>query len=300
MTRLRKEDIDRIAPRLEDYDVRLIRTTGASLRQIACCAAGVKESLILDLLHRVRFATVPVSSGLGVIDGFSDAVAAIVSHLGFEAFATERCDHAGLAEALDREATVLLLADDERFIARSLDGVHLVDNSWATGRGFVAGLELMHGGLEGEAVLVLGCGRLGLVAAEALISRGAVVALCDIDPKRASETLHELGLHGTGGIRVEDSLDDALGKYEMIFDATNSGSFIEASHLSPRSMVAAPGLPCALTPEAMAEHRDRVLHDALEIGVATMAVEAAAEIAVPTELAGRGESVVGLARGSCG
>ena len=42
-------------------------------------------------------------------------------------------------------------------------------------------------------------------------------------------------------------------------------------------MVAAPGMPCALTPDAMAENRNRVLHDALEIGTATMTVQAAAQ-----------------------
>jgi hypothetical protein len=44
-------------------------------------------------------------------------------------------------------------------------------------------------------------------------------------------------------------------------------------------LVAAAGMPCALTPEAMAENRDRILHDALEIGTATMVVQAAAGLA---------------------
>jgi len=48
-------------------------------------------------------------------------------------------------------------------------------------------------------------------------------------------------------------------------------------------MLAAPGMPCALTPEAMAENRDRILHDVLEIGTATMAVQAAANLAKSAE-----------------
>jgi hypothetical protein len=35
-------------------------------------------------------------------------------------------------------------------------------------------------------------------------------------------------------------------------------------------------MPCALTPDAMEKHRNRLIHDALEIGTATMAVQAAA------------------------
>jgi pyrrolysine biosynthesis protein PylD len=296
MTRLAQDDIDRIASALDDYDTRLQRMTGASLRQIACKAAGIDESMIVDLLDRARFAAVPVSTGLGVIDGFSGTVAAIVSHLGFEAFATEGRDDAGIAEALERQATVLMLADDEEFIARAPTGAFLVNNCWATAQGFVAGLELMSGGIAGESVLVLGCGPVGRAAAKALIDRGANVVLCDIDPDRALATREEISQTSSSRIRVEASPSSALCRYELIFEATNAGDFIETDHLSPRSIVAAPGMPCALTREAMAEHRDRVLHDALEIGTATMAVAAAAKVSrratADTEHGKKAEKVV--------
>jgi hypothetical protein len=86
---------------------------------------------------------------------------------------------------------------------------------------------------------------------------------------------------------MEDTPHSALQRYELIFDATNVGNFIEASHLTPRTMVAAPGMPCALTPEAMAENRDRILHDALEIGTASMAVQAAVKL-VNSTVTGKG------------
>ena len=277
MTRLRKDDIDRITRQLDGYDARLKRMTGASLRQIACRAAGIDEALIIDLLDQVRIAAVPVRSGLGVIDGFSGTVAAIVSHLGFETFVTESSDVAGIAEGLEREADILMLADDERFIALTPGGRHVVDNSGATARGFVAGLELMRGGLAGESVLVLGCGPVGMAATKALIDRGADVALCDTQQEVALAALREIGQDAANSIRLEDTPGHALERYELIFVATNVGNFIEPAHLTPRTMVAAPGMPCALTPDAMAKNRDRVLHDALEIGTATMAVQAAVQ-----------------------
>ena len=82
---------------------------------------------------------------------------------------------------------------------------------------------------------------------------------------------------------MEDTPHTVFARYELIFDATNAGGFIEPAHLTPDTMLAAPGMPCALTPEAMAEYRDRVLHDALEIGTATMAVQAAAKLAMSAE-----------------
>ena len=87
---------------------------------------------------------------------------------------------------------------------------------------------------------------------------------------------------------MENPSQAVLKRYELIFDATNGGSFIEPAHLTPHSYVAAPGMPCGLTPEAMAENRDRILHDALEIGTATMAVQAAAMLA---ESAGPGKGL---------
>jgi pyrrolysine biosynthesis protein PylD len=127
--------------------------------------------------------------------------------------------------------------------------------------------------------LVLGCGPLGAAATKALIDRGASVAICDIRKERALAALREIGQDAPDRIRVEDASQIVLERYELIFDATNVGSFIEATHLTPQTYVAAPGMPCALTPEAMAKNRDRILHDALEIGTATMAVQAASSLA---------------------
>jgi len=283
MTRLREDDIDLIPGQLDGYDARLKRMAGVSLRQLACRGAGVDEPLIMDVLDRVRIAAVPVTSGLGVIGGFSRTVAAIVSHLEFESFVTESSDVAGIAEAFERGADILMVADEDRFVAITPGRQQVVDNSRATAQGFVAGLELMKGGITGESVLVLGCGPVGVAATKALLDRGADVVLCDIQRERALAALREIGQDASDRIRVEDTPPAALRCYELIFDATNVGNFIEAADLTPRTMVASPGMPCALTPEAMAESRDRILHDALEIGTATMAVQAAAKLAISAE-----------------
>ena len=276
MTRLEERDINCVARQLDDYDANLKRRTGVSLRQIACLAAGVDEASIVDLQNRVRFAAVSISSGLGVIGGFCNTVAAIVSHIGFDAFVTEACDVAGIAEGLEQGADVLLLADDHRFVALAPESRLVVDNAQATAMGFVVGLELMRGGISGESVLVLGCGPVGVAAAKALSDRGAKVALCDTRQERAVAAFTEMGQYASDRVRMEDTRSAVLDHYELIFDASNTGDFIEPAHLTRQTMVAAPGMPCALTPEAMKVHRDRVLHDALEIGTATMAVQAAA------------------------
>lgn len=278
MTRLKEGDIEAIAGDLGKYDARLKAMTGSSLRQIACNAAGVDEAQMVDVMNQVRIAAVPVTTGLGVIGGFSSTVAAITAHLGFGTFVTRNSDVAGIEEGLERGADVLMHADDHSFVAITPGQRQPVDNSRATAQGFVAALELMNGAFTHDEVLVLGCGPVGVAAAEALLDRGASVALCDKDRERAVAALEKLGSEASHKIRTEDALHPAVHRFDLIFDATNEGSFIEASHLTLRSLVAAPGMPCAPTPEAMEVHRDRILHDALEIGTATMAVQAAATL----------------------
>lgn len=279
MTRLEVRDIDQIALQLEEYDTHLKRVTTASLRQIACRAAGVEKAAIDEIQSRIRIAAVPISSGLGVIDGFCDAVAAIVSFLGFDTFVTEEKDVAGIARAVETGADIMLLADDNRFVAVAPERRLVVENSQATARGFVAALEFVKGGLAEEPVLVLGCGPVGVAAAKALVDRGADVSLCDIQQERTFEASREIERFGSGGVRIEHTPQSAIARYEVIYDASNMGDFIEAEQLTHRTIVAAPGMPCALTAEAMEKHGNRIIHDPLEIGTATMAVQAAAGLA---------------------
>ena len=280
MTRLRPAEMEPIPGNLARYDAELRRKTGLSLRQLACRANGIQEEEIQAVAGKVTVAAVPMSSGLGVIRGFSHAVAAIVAHLGFRVMVTHQVDVAGMAEAVERGGDILLVADDHRFIALTHGRHPLVDNAGATARGFVAGLEAMKGGVAGESVLILGCGPVGVAGAEALLARGASVTLLDTVRDRARSAFQALGPGGAGGLRVEEEEGPAVFcRYGLIFDATNAGGFMESGHLTPETVLAAPGVPLGLTPEAMAVHGDRVLHDSLEIGTATMAVQAAAEMA---------------------
>ena len=279
MTRLREDDIDPISGSLPSYDADLKQRTGLSLRQVACRAAGVGEADLDLRLLEITVAAVPVTSGLGIIRGFSQAVATIVAHLGFRTFVTEHTDEAGMTEGVERGGDILMLADDERYFAISSAGPELVDNARATAQGFVAGLEAMHGGVRGEQVLVLGCCPVGMAASETLMLKGAKVRLFDTNRERTLGAVGRLTQEDSEEVRVEEDGLSAMDRYALVFDATNTGGFIEPHHLTAQTLVAAPGMPCALTPEALAENRDRVLHDALEIGTATMVVQAALKLA---------------------
>ena len=65
-------------------------------------------------------------------------------------------------------------------------------------------------------------------------------------------------------------LERALQHYAFVFDATPAGGFIEARHIRPDTVIAAPGIPLGVSPEAVARIEERLIHDPLQIGVTTM------------------------------
>ncbi|MCG6881637.1 MAG: 3-methylornithyl-N6-L-lysine dehydrogenase PylD [Deltaproteobacteria bacterium] len=274
MTRLRTDDVQGIPAKLHEYDLELRRKTGCSLRRLACHAAGIEIKKVEDQVHRFPIGIIPVTSGKGVIKGFSDAVYGIVSHLGFAAFITEATDVAGLAEAFRRNADAIVLSDDTQFVAINIQSRHVIDNSEATARGYVAGLDQMVSGVNARRVLVIGCGPVGSAAANELVLKGAAVSLFDIDVSRCLEIRESIKRELEKEIQVTTELETALRTTHLIIDATPARNIIKAHHVGPDTYIAAPGVPPGLDPEAQSEIGDRLLHDPLEIGVATMAFSA--------------------------
>jgi 3-methylornithyl-N6-L-lysine dehydrogenase len=270
MTRLRSKDITASARDLKAYDAELRRKVGADLKGLACGAAGMGEGAFARRAAAATAAVVPVTAGAGIITGFSAAVGRILSHVGLTAFVTAQTDVAGLAEAYLRGCDLILLADDYSFIAIHTRRRWVVSNDQATGDGYAWGLNLMAGGVGGKSVLVIGCGPVGCAAAENLLAAGAVVHVHDADGAKARRLAAEMEgrLHT---VVVEKDFSAALARHTLILDATPAAGIIDADAVGPESCISAPGVPIGLTPAALAKVSDRVLHDFLEIGVATMA-----------------------------
>jgi len=274
MTRLQSTDISEICTRLDAYDQELLAKTGHTLRGLACYAVGLNEEDIVNRLPDVLIGVVPIRWGQGVIDGFSETTRDILKHIGFQAFVAENSDVSGLAEAFEKQADIIFLSDDDHFVALNVECRRIVDNAGATGKGFGAGLNLMTGGLQGQGVLVIGCGAVGLSAAMTVAKYGAKISVYDTDHSRsrhlASALYKILGIK----IEIESELTAALSKYRFLVDATNSADIIHEQDLSPETYIAAPGMPLGVSPDAAQKFAARLLHDPLQTGVATMGLEA--------------------------
>ncbi len=274
MTRLRTTDIEHIAETLKAYDSQLVKKTGGTLRQIACRAVGVDEELIRRTQSQHPVAVIPVTSGRGIIEGFVEAVRAIAGHLGFKAFVTRQTDASGLGEAFGRGARVLLLSDDHSFLAICPIRNKVIHNSEATGKGFAIALAMMTGSLGDRAVLLMGAGIVGKSAAFAMSRTGARLSVYDIDLARSKKLAREVKRDLMRTVKVETDLDSALLRHKIYFDATPSSRLIRSGHITPETFIAAPGMPLGLTQRARNKVEERLLHDPLQIGVATMLLDA--------------------------
>lgn len=266
MTRLRPSDLAGLGQSLDLYDGELQAKTGRTLRQIACRAAGIGEEQILGTVGETKVGVISVTVGQGIVEGFAETVRDIVRHLGYEAFVPELVDVGGFAAAIEEGAGVLFMADDTRFVAVNLSTRRVVDNADATGRGYGAALEGLADGIRDRPVLVIGAGQVGTSAARILREMGAQVGVFDGEKLRAQRLAREVE-----GV-VEGDLEQALDMYTILFEASPASGIIEARHIRPTTIVAAPGIPLGLTPEAQSRIGRRLIHDPLQIGVATMMI----------------------------
>lgn len=255
---------------LKAYDVHLRRKIGTDLIGIGCGAANVDQIVFARIAMSTSVAIVPVTMGEGIIEGFSEAIRRIMAHIGFPALVTSKPDVAGIAEAYERQCGLILLSDDQDFIALNTLTRKVVSNSKATGIGYAWGLNIMAGGIRDKRVLVIGCGPVGCSAAEKLIELGAHVYVHDLDRVKAHRFAVEMKSRSKI-LDVEDDLDAALRRFRLILEATPAASIIHADMIDSNTCISAPGVPIGLSPEALTKVSGRILHDFLEIGVATMA-----------------------------
>jgi pyrrolysine biosynthesis protein PylD len=264
MTRLSSELISGMNETIAAYDIDLAQKTGLTLRQIAASTAGMSEEALSLAFKKERVAVIPVTSGQGVIAGFTQAVQVITRHLGCPSFITDRCDAAGLAEGVEKGATIVFLADDIRFIAINLSRKCVIDNDLATGWSFAYALDACAGGLQGRDVLLIGAGRVGGNALCALDRLGAKVGVFDIDRPKAQLLTDKFKM------KLEENLSDAMDQYRLLFDASPAPDIIHPEHIKPETIVSACGIPIGLSDEARSLVEGRLIHDPLQLGTAAM------------------------------
>ena len=266
MTRLTEADVRSLTAALPGLDEQLGAVAGMTLRDVAMRAVAAEP--ICVPLFGAPVAAVPISTGEGLISGFCECVVAILTHLGCDAWVTERSDVRGIQDAADDGARVVFLADDHRFVALNLRNGACIDDDPATADGYAALLEGAAGALMGQAVLLLGLGAVGRAAARRLLNRGADVHVVEPDSARLSAAL-DAGLPLKAA-----SLEEGLERCRLIFDACPAADLIDADQVGPETIAAVPGIPSAFTAAAQQKLGGRHMHEPLAVGVTVMVARA--------------------------
>lgn len=274
MTRLIAEQISAIPGAIKEYDAELLSKTGCTLKELAVEAAGAGAAKVNPLV--VKVAVVPITAGLGTIEGFTEAIKAIAAHLGFEAFITEQSDVGGLVEAYGHDADIVIMADDNCYVAINLKTRSIAGNDEATALGYTTALVKITGGLQHKEVLLIGAGPIGINAAEALAEAGARLVICDIDREKEKSLADRISIKYGVPVASGLELEQALAGKPVIFDASPAENIIKADLVDDETLVAAPGLPLGLEPEAHQKVINRLIHDPLQIGTAVMLFKAMA------------------------
>ena len=269
MTRLVEHDVRDLTARLDQVERALAALTGCDFVALAARACGVGEGVARDALAHAAVAAVPITSGEGLIPGFTECVAAICARLGSRARVTAVADVAGFAEALAAGDDLIFAADDRRFLA--LHPAHRVvaDDDPCTAHAYVAALDAAAGpgGCAGKPVLVIGLGPVGRAAAARLVTLGARVLVCETDFSRLAAITATLPVTAV-------SLAAGLAGSRLVLDATPTPGLIDADWVGADGVVCSPGLPPGVTAAAARALGERLVHEPLALGVAAMAVEA--------------------------
>lgn len=269
MTRLVPNNISGLGQSLKDYDLELQRKTGYSLKDISLIASGLSEPDFTERTENCFFAIVPITSGQGIISGFSEAVCDIISFLGCDAKITTASDISGLAEAFQSRADFIFCSDDNDFISLDTKSRLVVHNDQATAKAYVSVLKVQQIERNGK-ILVLGCGHIGQAALEELLSDNHHVAVYDPDTVKVDAWYRNLSSGKKKYTEILRRFPKELDEYIGLLDATPANDIIDKESIHENLVIAAPGVPLGLTPAACLNYQHHVVHDPLQLGVAVM------------------------------
>ena len=246
--------MENLSANLEDNDKIVKKATGFDTK-------GICESLYGTKLGSEKAGIIPISAGNGIISNFTSSLLFIVKYFGLEGFITENPDVTGYYEAVSQGADIILMADDNIFIAHNLRTRKIMSNHIATGV-IYAEIASRFKEATSKDILVIGLGRVGYAGASHLVEKGFNVYACDPNKAFLENAIYELG--------IKPYCSDDRKRFSMVFEATPNAETISEGMIEERCLVSTPGIPCGLPPEIGRKYRVDLVMEPLVIGVASM------------------------------
>ena len=259
MTRLTPDLIEGVPDDTIALDHILTKHTGHTMKELALRAAGLPADTDLS---GITASVVPITSGMGIISGFAKSVDAILKRLGIRSHVTAATDVMGMSQALDGDDDLVFMADDSMFIAYNTRERKYITNFYGTALGYATVLDLAAGGISGKDALVIGAGMVGSRACGILKEMGANVCVTDKICDKGEKVSEDLG------IRYSCDVEGSLSKNKYVLNA--APAIFPGRLIAEGAVISAPGVPHYFDEEGR-RRASCIIHDPLEIGVATMA-----------------------------
>jgi pyrrolysine biosynthesis protein PylD len=263
MTRLTAEWIENMEAEMNQYNKILKDKISVDLCQLAGICCNISPEEMEQAKKVLRIASVPITQGKGIINKFSQSVAAITRSMGFDSFVTEHTDVNGIYDAVKEKADVVFFADDDRYLALNLKTGEYGENNFATALGYITALDILmdknNRDIYKEELLLIGYGLVGEEASKILQSRNIDFAVYDKDYNAVKHLGNDI-------LKFPYEIKN----YRNILDFTNEGGWLKKDLLAEDALIATPGVPLSLEKEAKAHFEKNTVYDLLEIGTAVM------------------------------
>jgi len=257
MALLTPEDLKNINKQLQEADSAVRRVTGLDIKGICKDFYGTTPCC-------EKVGIVPVTSGNGIIGSFSESLHAITEYFGFDSFVTDMPDVSGYYEAVRNGAQIILMADDNTFLAHNLKNGKIANNQPCTGI-IYAEIASRYLKADSKDVLAVGLGKVGFPGVAHLVHKGFRVYGYDADRALLEKTVSSLGI-----IPFDPVNPDNPRKFSIIFEATPCADTIPESVISENCVISTPGIPCAISKDLQKKYGVELVMDPLGLGTACM------------------------------
>jgi pyrrolysine biosynthesis protein PylD len=257
MALLTPEDLENINRQLQEADSAVMRITGLDIK-------GLCKDFYGTTPYCEKVGIVPVTSGNGIIGNFSESLHAITEYFGFDSFVTDMPDVSGYYEAVRNGAQIILMADDNTFLAHNLKNGKIANNQPCTGI-IYAEIASRYLKTDSKDVLAVGLGKVGFPGAAHFVHKGFRVYGYDADRDLLEKTVSNLGI-----IPFDPNNPDNSKKFSIIFEATPCAGTIPESLISENCVISTPGIPCAISKELQKKYGVELIMEPLGVGTASM------------------------------
>ncbi|MGB9927446.1 MAG: 3-methylornithyl-N6-L-lysine dehydrogenase PylD [Methanosarcina sp.] len=254
MALLTPDDLKNINLQLEKADSAVRKVTGLDIKGLCSDFYGTTPNF-------EKIGIVPVTSGNGIIGSFSESLHVITQYFGFDSFVTDMPDVSGYYQAVKKGAEIILMADDNTFVAHNHKNGKIANNQPCTGI-IYAEIAARYLKTDSKEALVIGLGKVGLPGAVHFVNKGFKVYGYDTDNGLLQKAASDLGI-------IPFDLNSPK-RFSIIYEATPCADTIPETLISENCVLSTPGIPCAISEEIQKKYNVDLVMEPLGIGTASM------------------------------